>query len=595
MRGWLAARLNLPLVLGAALLALWPLLLDSSYERRVFTLAGIYAIMAIGYQFIFGHAGQLALTQGTFFGLGAYVTGVLATRLGWTAEATLPLSVMVPVLLAAAVALPVVRLQSHYFALATLGIAQIALLVATDWQSLTGGANGIAGVPGVSLFGWVLPSGLAIAATVWIAVALVGLLAWQLLRGRLGLAFHLARVDEMAAASIGLDTHRLRFVAFLASAAFAGLAGAFYAHANRVISPEALGLPVMIACLAIVVIGGRTRIAGAILGAVLVVHLPEWLRFLKDYYLLVYGGCILAAVVLAPEGLVGWAEALRDRLYPEPPPDPPEPKASPHRAGWHEPPRAAPLLELVGVSKRFGGVQALEHVSLRLKAGEIVGLIGPNGSGKSTLINLVSGIHRPEAGRIIFAGHDVTHLAPFEIARLGIARTFQAIKLAGEMTVLDNVAVARSVLAGPNIIGALAAGRQDPGLARSRSEAMHCLMRLGLGDVALAPAARLAHGQRRLAEIARAIATEPRLLLLDEPAAGLSEREQAELGQILTQLAETGMTLLVIEHNMPFLMGLARRIICLDRGRIVASGTPMEIRANRRAMTAYLGLSEPGS
>ncbi len=587
MRRWLAADLRLPLLLGAALLLAWPFALDSAYDRRLLALAGVYALVAIGYQFVFGHAGQLALTQGTFFGLGAYVTGILGERLGWTATATLPLSILGPLMLALLVSPAIARLKSHYFALATLAMAQIALLVVVEWQSLTGGANGIAGVPGLALSGWSVPSGLPLAAAVWIAVLLAGSLAWLLTRGLRGLAFHLARADEMAAASIGLDATRLCFMAFLASAAFAGLGGAFYAHANRVISPEALGLPVMIACLAMVVIGGRTRIAGAIIGALLIVHLPEWLRFLGGYYLLVYGVCILVAVVVAPEGVIGAALHLRQRLYPEEPPALPAPLALPMRA--QSTASAPALLELAGVSKRFGGVHALEHVSLRLRPGEILGLIGPNGSGKTTLVNLVTGIHRPEAGRIAIAGMDATRLKPFEIARLGVARSFQAMKLAPEMTALDNVAVARAQAGADGILTTLTSPWRDPALARARGEAMHCLERLGVADVAGKRTDALPHGQQRRVEIARALATQPRLILLDEPAAGLTEREQSELGHMLLELVRSGMTLLVIEHNMGFLMAIAQRIVCLDRGRVVASGTPAEIRGNRRALAAYLG------
>jgi branched-chain amino acid transport system permease protein len=585
MRRWLESDLNLPASAGVALIALWPFLFDNAYDHRLLSLAGAYALMALGYQFIFGHAGQLALTQATFFGLGAYATGIASQRLGWDATATLPLSILVPTALALALA-PLARLKSHYFALATLAVAESVLLIVVQWRWLTGGANGIAGVPGLMLLGWSVPTGLPMLAAIWLMVAILGWLAWRWQSGLGGLAFQLARADEMAVASLGIDPARLRRLAFLAGAAAAGLGGAFYAHLNRVVSPESLGLPVMVGCLAMVVIGGRTRVAGAILGAVLIVHLPEWLRVLKDYYLIVYGLAILLAVVLAPDGLVGAALALKQRLVPEPPRPAPPPSVLPRpaaRRGQH-----SVLLELAGVSKRFGGVHALEHVSLRIREGEVMGLIGPNGSGKTTLVNLVTGVYRPEAGRIVIAGTETSHLAPHAIARLGVARSFQAVKLAGAMTALDNVAVARTVEGSGGAFG----WGEDPRLTRARGEAMHCLERLGVADAALKPVEALPHGQRRRIEIARALATSPRLMLLDEPAAGLTEREQQELAEMLIGLAGSGITLLVIEHNMPFIMGIAQHMICLDRGRIVASGTPDEIRTNRRALAAYLGATE---
>jgi branched-chain amino acid transport system permease protein len=585
----LASGIRLPLLAGLAVLLAWPFVFGTSYDLRVFTLAGVYALLTLGFQFIFGHAGALALTQGTFFGVGAYVSALLALNLGWGFAATLPLAIAGPVALALVVAAPVLRLESHYFALATLGIGQVMLLVAIHWQSLTGGANGLPGVPGIVLFGWTLPRGLPLAAFVWALVALGALAAWRLTRGLLGRAYTVMRENDIAAMSLGLDIWHLRFVAFLLSAVYAGAAGALYVHTIRVISPEVLEFHVMVAALTMAVVGGRTGIAGAILGAFLLVHLPEWFRVLDKYYLIAYGAVLLAMIIIAPWGLVGGLERLRARLFPEPVPQPPPavPLIAPLIASGRDA-GSGPLLEVRDVALRFGGVRALDGVSLALERGEIFGLIGPNGSGKTTLLNCITRIYAPQSGAIVFAGEDVTRRAPYEVARRGIARTFQSVNLVDDMSVLDNVAVARAGAERLGIRRALA----DDGLERARGHAMSLLERLDVAAVAMQPCGGLAYGLKRRVEIARALALEPRLLLLDEPAAGLNAAEQADLATRLRALARNGLTLLVIEHNMPFLMPLAVRMACLDYGRLIASGTPAEIRAHPRVIEAYLGTAE---
>jgi branched-chain amino acid transport system permease protein len=580
--GSLTSGIRLPLLAGLALLLAWPLVFGTSYDLRVFTLAGVYALLTLGFQFIFGHAGALALTQGTFFGVGAYITALLALNLGWGFEATLPLAIVGPVALALVVAAPVLRLESHYFALATLGIGQVMLLVAVQWQSVTGGANGLPGVPGIVLFGWTVPRGLPLAAFVWGLVAIGALLAWRLTRGLLGRAYTVMRENDIAAMSLGLDIWHLRLVAFLL---YAGAAGALYVHTIRVISPEVLEFHVMVAVLTMAVVGGRTGIAGAIVGAFLLVHLPEWFRVLDKYYLIAYGAVLLAMIIVAPWGVVGGLERLRARLFPEAAARPPQavPLVSRGRGAG-----GGPTLEVREVALAFGGVRALDGVSLALERGEIDGLIGPNGSGKTTLVNCVTLIYTPQSGAIVFAGEDVTRLAPYEVARRGIARTFQSVNLVDDLTALDNVAVARAGAERSGVRRALG----DDGLDRARGHAMGLLERLDIAQVAMQPCGGLAYGLKRRVEIARALALEPELLLLDEPAAGLNAAEQADLAARLRTFARDGLTLLVIEHNMPFLMPLAGRMACLDYGRLIASGTPAEIRAHPRVIEAYLGTAQ---
>ena len=588
--GWLGVGIRLPLA-AAAIVVLVVALSGNSYSLRVLTFAGVYALLVVGYQFIFGHAGALSLAQGTFFGVGAYVTGILGSQLGWPFLATFPLSILLPAALAVIIAAPVLRLESHYFALATLGISQVVLLAAINWESVTGGANGIPGVPGVRILFWDIPKGLPLLAFVWALVALGAGLAWQIMRGLYGRAFEIMRENAFAAMSVGIDIGALRSVALVLSALYAGAAGALYVHTIRVISPEALEFPIMVACLTMAVVGGRARIAGAIVGAIILVHLPEWFRFLGEYYLIAYGLVALIMIIVAPYGLVGALERLRQLLWPEPPPPAPEPLAPPARRR-PGPSDGGALLAVRDLNKAFGGIVAAENLDFEVERGDIVGLIGPNGSGKTTLVNLITGIYRADGGQILLGGIPITGLPAHRIARRGIARTFQNINLADDMTALDNVAVARGQVDGFGFWQALTTFGRDEPLKRARGVAMHFLGLLGVADDALKACGELPYGIKRRVEIARALALDPELLILDEPAAGLNEDEQADLARRLLRLTDDGLTLFVIEHNMPFLMPLARRMICLDYGRVIAAGTPEEVGNHPGVIEAYLGPPE---
>jgi branched-chain amino acid transport system permease protein len=568
---WLGRGVNLPLLVAAAAFVVPVLLGGDPYALRILTVAGVYALLGIGYHFAFGQAGLLSLAQGTFFGLGAYVTGILASRWGIGAAISLPLAILLPVLLAAVVALPVLRLASHYFALATLAIAQAVLLLAVNWTEVTGGANGLAGLPGLEIGGWRIGRGLPLLLATWAVVILGAVLAWRIARGRLRVAWQVAREDEIAARCIGLDVGRLRLAAFLLAAGYAGAAGALQAQSIGVVSPEVLQFGVMVACLTLVVVGGRLSIAGAILGAILLVHLPEWFRFLDRHYLIAYGAVLLVMIVAAPDGIVGRLEAVRARLLPEPPTPLPAPQPLPARRRID-----GAILAASGLSKSFGGVTAVDGVALQVASGEILGLIGPNGSGKTTLLNLISGIERPDGGTLTFAGADATPLPAHARARAGLARSFQTPRLAASLSLLDNVAAAR-----------LGLGVVDLAVARGQARAL--LQRLDLDDEARRLPAALSPGTLRRAEIARALALEPALLLLDEPAAGLTPAEQTDLAARLRSIAAAGVALVVVEHNLPFLMGLADRLICLDAGRVIAEGPPEAVRADPHVAAVYLG------
>lgn len=548
------------------------------YGLRVLTLAGVYGLNVIGYQFIFGHAGALSLAQATFFGIGAYTTALLSLHLGLDLTATFPASILVATLIATAVAIPVLRLETHYLALATLGISQVALLIATNWESVTGGANGLPNIPGIVVFGHAFGRGMPTFLVVWLCLGLgLGLAAW-ILTPRRRLDLEIQRTRPLAAAAIGIDRDSLRLAGLLLSAAFGGAAGALYVHTTRVISPDALAFSILVLTLAMTVIGGRVSLAGALIGALLLTHIPEWFRFLDRYYLLAYGAAMLAVVVFAPNGL----SALVDRIgllriaLPDRPGTATTSRSARERQGADSADRSTGLaLEIARLAKSFGGVQAVNIAQLTVPAGQVCGVIGPNGSGKTTLLNLISGLDRADAGSIHAFGSPLDRQPAHRRADLGVARCFQHPMLLDDRSVLDNVAAGVSA---------------TRGLAAARLDAAAALERCGLGEIAMQPCGALAFGQRRLTELARAFAAVPRLVLLDEPAAGLADGEKRRLADLVAQSRSDGVTWLVVDHDVAFLADLSDRLVCLDGGAIIADGAPRAVLANPTVRRAYFGM-----
>jgi len=543
-----------------------------SYAIRLATLAGIQALLALGYQMVFGHAGALSLAQGALFGLGAYVAALVALSAGGGAWATLslPAAMIAPALLAAVVGAVVLRLETHYFALATLALAQLIHLGAVNWESVSGGANGLSGIPTLSLIGADVARGWPMLLVTWGLVVLIALdTAWRR-AGLRGAAQDLARDHPLAASSIGLDVARLRYVEFVAGAALAGLAGGLQAHVVGVVSPDGADIAVMIGCLTAVVVGGRTRVSGAILGAILLVHLPEWFRWLENRQLIAYGLATLLMVVLAPEGLVSLIDRALRWIWPRrraPAPRPATQSAA-RRARI-----GAPAVQAWHLSKSYGGVRAVDDVSLRFAPRDTLAVIGPNGSGKTTLLNLLTAVARPDSGTVTLGGLSVERASADAVARAGLARSFQTADLPGALTILDAVAVG--------------AHRQPDEAARD--VAWRALRRLGLDAVAATPVGALPAGQRRLVEIARALATQPWLLALDEPAAGLSPAERATLADALARLAADGLGIIVVEHDLDFLARFCARGICLDRGRVIAAAPFAALRRDPAVLAAYVG------
>jgi ABC-type branched-subunit amino acid transport system ATPase component len=462
--------------------------------------------------------------------------------------------------------------------------------VLIEWGSVTGGPGGIFNIPKPALrtHYW----------TVMLAAALALWLTANLRRSAWGRAFLAVKSSEVAAESLGLSSYYVRIAAFTVSAAFAGAAGALFTFLNGYISPDSFTLQTSIVFLLALLFGGLGRIAGPVAGSLALTILPELLTSLLDYRLILYGALLLVSIYWLPEGVVGrLSRARRPRIAPHP--AAPHPILSPKRRGKVEGVIAAegttgaegPLLTASGVSLSFGGVSALSDVGLTVETRSVHALIGPNGAGKTSLLNVMSGFYAAGAGSIALAGRSLVGLQPYDVSRRGMARTFQTAQVFGGLSVRENVAVG---VAGPRLGAVLGALAGTPG-ARSREAAIQArsqtlLEGLGLGDVADEPAEALAAGLRRKLEIARALATEPLLLMLDEPAAGLSPAEIAALDEQLTALrAQGGPAVILVEHHMDLVMAVSDRITVLDYGRVIADGTPDEVRRDRVVIEAYLG------
>ncbi len=531
------------------------------------TYAAIYAVAAIGLSLLLGNVNQISIGQAGFFALGAYAVAYGTATLGlafWPcALAGIAIAAAVGLLLGV-IAL---RFRGHYLAMATLAFGLIVVGLVRAARPL-GGAVGISEIPYAALGPWTI-SGNAAYWFAWGAVALAAVVSFALLHGRTGYAFAATREDELAAEVVGVPTRRYKILAFAYAAGLAGLAGGVYASVLGTLNPDAVGVALSIDLLLMVVLGGAGSVAGAIAGATLVGFLDIAGHQYENWREVAYGLLVIAVVVAAPGGIVGLLRRPRRRAERAPSPRPPATTRADRRVA---PPSPAPPLEVRAVSKRFGGLVALDGVSFALEPGTLTSLIGPNGAGKTTLFNAICGIGRVSAGTIRIAGTDVTAARPHRIAALGVGRTFQNARLFAEMTVLENVT---------------AAAYRASGDARARARA--ALARLDLAHLADVPARDLPFGDRRRVELARAVAAEPWLLLVDEPAAGLNHGERAALQRDLLRLRDAGTTLLLVEHDMKLVMAVSERVMVLRFGSLIADGDAATVRNDPAVIAAYLG------
>jgi branched-chain amino acid transport system permease protein len=568
------------------------------YAMHVVDVAIVFAVLAIGLGLAMGVAGQVNLAQVAFFGVGAYTVAILSTHYGLGFWPAALLSLLATVLIGLLVGTPALRVQSHYLGIVTLGLA----IAFTNWvtnAALAGGASGISAIPVPPMFGVDLSSDYLfyyLEVVVFVIALAFGLFV---VRTPLGRRMRAMRDDSLAAGAVGAEVPMLRMAAFGLASVYGGLAGVLYAGLIRYVSPDTFSMTNMFLLLAMVIIGGRQSLVGCVVGAVALSLVREALTDASTYAQLGYGVVVVLAVVFAPTGLAGLpgrlGAAWRRRRGTSADvavlrPFQPFAVAAPRPAGSEEPGGVPPLLEVRGMSKRFRGLRALREVSLTIEPGEIRGIVGPNGSGKTTLFNVVSGLYKPTSGQVLLAGAPVAGHRPYQLSHAGVARTFQNLRLFGNLTVRENVLVSADRTRTRGLwryaLWQIGVWRQDRTL---RHTADGLLERFGLADFADALPRSLPYGIQRRVEIARAMAGQPRLLLLDEPAAGLNGDEVRQLGEIVRSIRDSGVTVVLIEHNMGLVMSLCERITVLASGGVIAEGTPAEVAATPTVIEAYLG------
>jgi branched-chain amino acid transport system permease protein len=577
---------------GLALLAvaLWllPYRLDV-YWISVADTALLFALLAIGMGLVMGIAGQVNLAQIAFFGTGAYVTAILTTHYGYGFWVAGLLALAATVLVGLVVGTPALRIQSHYLGIVTLGLAVAFVDLITN-APITGGDSGISGIPTPPLFGIDLSSQYLYYYLELIVLA--GGLAFGLfvVRTPLGRRMRAMRDDALAASASGAEIGVLRMIAFVLASVYGGAAGVLYAGLIHYVAPETFSIANMFLLLAMVIIGGRQSLAGCVTGAVGLTIVQQELVNLAARAQLGYGLVVVLVVVFAPTGLAGVPGRVSGwlrRRRPGPPmvvePFQPLPAVA-AVAG------SGVLLEVSGLVKRFRGVTAVDGVSLSVRHGEILGVVGPNGSGKTTLFNVISGLYRPSSGRVKLDDRVISGLRPYRISRLGVARTFQHLRLFRDLTARENLLVTldrtRTWWSWRYVAWPLGVWRHERSLRRSAAE---LLDRFGLAQFAAARPGTLPYGIQRRLELARAMAAGPRLLLLDEPAAGLNGEEQRQLAEIVRSVRDSGVTVVLIEHNMGLVMSLCSRVVVLDSGTVIAEGAPAEVARDPLVLEAYLG------
>lgn len=563
-------------IAAAIVVALAATLRFDGYILNILLQATTFSIAVFGLSVVLGLCGQINLAQAAFFGFGAYAVGIGTADYQLSYWLCLASGCVLALGAGAVLGLSTLRLGGHYLAMVTISFQQIVTLVMINAIWLTHGPDGVSRIGRPSLFS-TTQSYLAFCVAM---LALVGYAVWHLPDTRLGRAMRAVRDNELAAGVAGIDVFRTKVYAFAICAVLGGLAGGLFAGGFAYVSPDQFSFAESIVFLTMSLLGGVASPIGSAIGTALLILIPEWLRFLKSVpglYLAIYGLFVILIIRFMPDGIWGFVSAALQRWH--------------AKAKVHAP--ALPLvlqpaktggpivLEVKGLSKYFGGLKAVDQVDIEVKRGGVHALIGPNGSGKTTTLNVLSGLYKATSGSVVLDGTDVTTLPPHQRAAAGLGRTFQNIRLFRSMTALENVVIGAE-RPGNTLIGR---GSDD----ELRTRAMAALNFVGLGARANELISSFSYGHQRLIEIARALAGNPTLLLLDEPAAGLNSSEKRELHETLKRIAAQGLTILIIDHDMTLVSEAAQHITVLNFGRRIADGESMAVLRHPDVVSAYLG------
>ena len=555
----------------------------SRYYTGIVMMVGINIILTASLNLTTGYLGQLALGHAGFMSVGAYGAALFTLYSGLPSGISFPVALVIGGIVAAlfgiAIGIPALRLKGDYLAIITLGFGEIIRVLITNVE-FTGGAKGLRGIPRITNFAYV-----------YIVVIITLVVLFTLLRSRQGRAIISIREDEVAAEASGINTTYYKLLAFTISAFFAGVAGGLYAHYLSVLDPTNFDFNYSIEILVMVVLGGMGSLTGSVIAAIVLTILPEALRDFASARMLIYSVLLIIMMIFRPSGLMGTREfslwglitQIKRRIFKS------SAQGGAEQAEAAEPPRD--MLEVKDLGIQFGGLKALQGLSFTMNPGEIVGLIGPNGAGKTTVFNLLTAVYQPTTGSIMLEQKSLLGKNTHQITEMGIARTFQNIRLYKELSVIDNVKIGFHDQMNYSTTNAVTRSRfywKEEALIER--QAMELLAVFDLQHLANAKASNLPYGAQRKLEIARALASKPRLLLLDEPAAGMNPTETAELMNTIRLIRDRfQVAILLIEHDMSLVMGICERIIVLDYGQVIAHGTPEEVRNDPKVIGAYLG------
>jgi branched-chain amino acid transport system permease protein len=583
------------LLASVAVVAVLPAAMGASWTS-VAVPAALFALTVIGLDIVAGYAGQTSLGHNGFMAIGAYAVAISTVTYGWSFGAGLVLAIVVSAASALMLGWFAIRLRGEvYLALATFGFGLAVVSILSAWPTFTGGPSGLTGLPAVSIAGYELTSDGQLYWFVWSLAIVVAICVRALAGTNVGLRWRTVAASSDLAEACGIDSRRVKVSAFCLSAAIAGMAGGIYAAYLSAVAPETFGTPLLITLLAIHVLGGARSAYGPLLGAIVATLITTYSGAAAELSELTFGILFVLALALLPRGLAGVLTSVSSWRRPRPQGGlPAAAEAVPSAPREDMQPAAdvsagAPVLEVVGIDKSFGGLRAVSGATLSARRGQIVGLVGPNGAGKSTLLNIISGLDRADRGEIRFSGTRVTAWRPWRRARTGVTRTFQTPRLVESLSILDNVALGLVESDRRGTTRARTPRRrreQHRALARSLCDELH------LGLPYDAPCTGLSFGQARLVEFARAALGAPRLICLDEPMSGLSPEERQLIADLLRRCAQRGASVLLVEHDMEMVRSTCDWVYVLDQGRIIHEDAGSEVFKHEGVVTAYLGAGD---